>query len=67
MTILRFCGMIISEIKIVLNLPLISVFKGEIQKMRGLETSVVKLRHEVFKEIAKVAYNSEPENINSDI
>lgn len=59
--------MIISEIKIVLNLPLISVFKGEIQKMRGLETSVVKLRHEVFKEIAKVAYNSEPENINSDI
>ena len=67
MTISRFCGMIISEIKIVLNLPLISVFKGEIQKMRGLETSVVKLRHEVFKEIAKVAYNSEPENINSDI
>ena len=35
--------------------------------MRGLETSVVKLRHEVFKEVSKVAYDSAPENINSDI
>lgn len=35
--------------------------------MRGLETSVVRLRHEVFKEVAKVAYNSAPEDINSDI
>ena len=25
--------------------------------MRGLETSVVKLRHEVFKEVAKVAFD----------
>ena len=35
--------------------------------MRGLETSVVKLRHEVFKEVAKVAFDSEPENVNNDI
>ena len=35
--------------------------------MRGLETSVVRLRHEVFKEVAKVAYESAPEEINNDI
>lgn len=35
--------------------------------MRGLETSVVRLRHEVFKEVARVAYESAPENINNDI
>ena len=32
--------------------------------MRGLETSVVKLRHEVFKEVARVAYEEEPEKVN---
>ena len=35
--------------------------------MRGLETSVVRLRLEVFKEVAKVAYESAPEEINNDI
>ena len=35
--------------------------------MRGLETSVVKLRHEVFKEVAKVAFESESGNVNDDI
>ena len=33
--------------------------------MRGLETPVTRLRRQVFKEIAKVAYNSQ--NINDDI
>ena len=33
--------------------------------MRGLETSVIKLRRKVFVEIAKVAYESE--NVNDDI
>ena len=35
--------------------------------MRGLETSVRKLRHEVFKEVAKVAYEAEPESVNDAI
>lgn len=35
--------------------------------MRGLETSVVKLRHEVFKEVARVAYEEEPEKVNDAI
>ena len=35
--------------------------------MRGLETSVVKLRHEVFKEVARVAYEEEPERVNDAI
>ncbi|MBR2903288.1 MAG: 4Fe-4S dicluster domain-containing protein [Clostridia bacterium] len=34
---------------------------------RGLETSVVKLRHEVFKEVAKVAFEEEPEKVNDAI
>ena len=33
--------------------------------MRGLETPVRKLRHQVFTEVAKVAYASE--NVNNDI
>ena len=33
--------------------------------MKGLETSVVKLRHEVFKEVARVAF--EEENVNDAI
>ncbi len=35
--------------------------------MRGLDTSVRKLRHEVFKEVAKVAYDAEPEKVNDAI
>ena len=35
--------------------------------MRGLETSVVRLRHEVFKEVAKVAFEAEPEKVNDAI
>ncbi len=35
--------------------------------MRGLETSVVKLRHEVFKEVAKVAFEADPEKVNDEI
>lgn len=35
--------------------------------MRGLETSVVKLRHEVFKEVARVAYEEAPERVNDAI
>jgi [FeFe] hydrogenase (group B1/B3) len=35
--------------------------------MRGLETSVVKLRHEVFKEVARVAFEAEPEKVNDAI
>ena len=33
--------------------------------MRGLDTPITRLRRQVFKEIAKVAYSSE--NINDDI
>lgn len=35
--------------------------------MRGLETSVVKLRHEVFKEVARVAFEAEAEKVNDEI
>lgn len=35
--------------------------------MRGLKTSVVKLRHNVFKEVARVAYEEEPEKVNDAI
>ena len=35
--------------------------------MRGLETSVVKLRHEVFKEVAKVAFEAESDKVNDAI
>ena len=35
--------------------------------MRGLETFVVKLRHEVFKEVARVAFEEEPEKVNDAI
>ena len=35
--------------------------------MRGLETSVVKLRHEVFKEVARVAFEEEPDKVNDAI
>lgn len=35
--------------------------------MRGIDTALKKLRHEVFTEVSRVAYESEPENINSDI
>lgn len=35
--------------------------------MKGLETSVVKLRHEVFKEVARVAFEAEPEKVNGEI
>ncbi len=36
-------------------------------KMRGLDTSVRKLRHEIFKEVAKVAFDAEPEKVNDGI
>ena len=35
--------------------------------MRGLETSVVKLRHEVFKEVAKVAFEVDGDKVNDAI
>ena len=35
--------------------------------MRGLETSVVKIRHEVFKEVAKIAFDAEPDKVNDAI
>ena len=35
--------------------------------MRGLKTSVVKLRHNVFKEVARVAFEEEPEKVNDAI
>lgn len=35
--------------------------------MRGLETSVRKIRHEVFKEVAKVAFDAEPEKVNDAV
>ena len=35
--------------------------------MRGLETSVRKLRHEVFKEVARVAYEESPEKVNDAV
>ena len=35
--------------------------------MKGLETSVVKLRHEVFKEVARVAFEAEAEQVNGEI
>jgi len=36
-------------------------------KMRGLDTSVRKLRHEVFKEVARVAFEADPEKVNDGI
>ena len=36
-------------------------------KMRGLDTSVRKFRHEIFKEIALLALNAEPEKVNDGI
>ena len=35
--------------------------------MRGLETSVRKIRHEVFKEVSKVAYEAESEKVNDAV
>ena len=35
--------------------------------MRGLKTSVVKLRREVFREVAKVAFEAEPEKVNDAV
>jgi len=35
--------------------------------MRGLDTSVRKLRHEVFKEVARVAFEADPEKVNDGI
>ncbi len=35
--------------------------------MRGLDTSVKKLRHEVFREVARVAFETEAENVNDAI
>lgn len=35
--------------------------------MRGLDTSVKQLRREVFREVAKVAYEAEPEKVNDAI
>ena len=35
--------------------------------MRGLKTSVVKLRHEVFKEVAKVAFEADGDKVNDAI
>lgn len=35
--------------------------------MRGLKTSVVRLRREVFREVAKVAFEAEPEKVNDAI
>ena len=35
--------------------------------MRGLKTSVVKLRREVFREVAKVAFDAEPEKVNDAV
>ncbi len=35
--------------------------------MRGLKTSVVKLRREVFREVARVAFEEEPERVNDAI
>ena len=36
-------------------------------KMRGLDTSVRKLRHEIFKEVAKVAFECEPSEVKDGI
>lgn len=35
--------------------------------MRGLKTSVVKLRREVFREVARVAFEQEPERVNDAV
>ena len=35
--------------------------------MRGLKTSVVRLRREVFREVAKVAFEAEPEKVNDAV
>ncbi len=35
--------------------------------MRGIDTALRNLRRNVFKEVARVAYESDPENINNDI
>ena len=35
--------------------------------MRGLKTSVVKLRREVFREVARVAFDAEPEKVNDAV
>lgn len=36
-------------------------------KMRGLDTSVRKLRHEIFKEVARVAFECEPNEVKDGI
>ena len=36
-------------------------------QLRELQTSVKQLKHEVFKEVAKVAFESEPEKVNDAI
>ncbi len=35
--------------------------------MRGIDTALSKLRHEIFKEVAKVAYESDEETLRSDL
>lgn len=35
--------------------------------MRGIDTALRKLRHEIFKEVARVAYESEEETLRSDL
>ena len=35
--------------------------------MRGLDTPVRKMRHEVFREVAKIAFESEPEKVNDAV
>lgn len=35
--------------------------------MRGLDTPVRKMRHEVFKEVAKIAFEAEPEKVNDAV
>lgn len=35
--------------------------------MRGIDTALRRLRHDIFEEVARVAYESDIENINNDI
>ena len=35
--------------------------------MRGLDTNVKRIRHKVFKEIARVGFESEPDTLVADI
>lgn len=35
--------------------------------MRGIDTALKRLRHDIFEEVARVAYESDIENINNDI